>query len=109
MKYLVTGKEMKVLDQNTSGHFHVPQEVLMEQAAMAFARQLLCVVKYGAVNGQETLASDESRIGRVLVVCGIGNNGGDGIAVARLLNQMGIESFVYYVQESDGKRGRELY
>ena len=109
MKYLVTGKEMKVLDQNTSGHFHVPQEVLMEQAAMAFARQLLCVVKYGAVNGQETLASDESRIGRVLVVCGIGNNGGDGIAVARLLNQMGIESFVYYVQESDGKRGSELY
>ena len=41
MKYLVTGKEMKLLDQNTSGCFKVPELVLMEQAAMCFVQELL--------------------------------------------------------------------
>lgn len=105
MKYLVTGKEMKLLDQNTSGHFHMPQEVLMEQAAMAFARQLLYVAEQsvpGAANGMGTPISS------VLVVCGTGNNGGDGIAVARLLNQQGIKAFVYYAGAS-GKKGSDLF
>lgn len=105
MKYLVTGKEMKLLDQNTSGHFHMPQEVLMEQAAMAFARQLLYVAEQsvpGAANGMGT------PINSVLVVCGTGNNGGDGIAVARLLNQQGIKAYVYYAGAS-GKKGSDLF
>lgn len=42
MQYLVTGKEMRLLDQNTSKHFCVPELVLMEQAAMAFVRKLFC-------------------------------------------------------------------
>ena len=40
MRYLVSGKEMKLLDQNTSESFHVPELVLMEQAAMGFVRKL---------------------------------------------------------------------
>ena len=36
MRYLVSGKEMKLLDRNTSEHFGVPELVLMEQAAMTF-------------------------------------------------------------------------
>ena len=94
MKYLVTGKEMKLLDQNTSGHFKVPQEVLMEQAAMAFARQLLCIVP---------------KMKKILIVCGLGNNGGDGIAVARLLNQQGFEATVFYAKDSVEKKGSELF
>lgn len=94
MRYLVTGKEMKLLDQNTSGHFKVPQEVLMEQAAMAFARQLLCVVP---------------QVKKVLIVCGLGNNGGDGIAVARLLNQQGILAKVFYAKDSAATKGSELF
>ena len=31
MKTIVTGKQMKYLDENTSGYFHVPEIVLMEQ------------------------------------------------------------------------------
>lgn len=82
MKYLVTGKEMKLLDENTSKHYHVPDMVLMEQAAMAFVQKLL---------------SFEQTFHNILIVCGTGNNGGDGIAIARLLNQKRIKTTVYFV------------
>ena len=36
MRYLVSGKEMKLLDQNTSQVFHVPELVLMEQACLLY-------------------------------------------------------------------------
>lgn len=45
MQYLVSGKEMKLLDQNTSSKFHVPELVLMEQAAMTFVQKLFFLKK----------------------------------------------------------------
>lgn len=90
MRYLVTGKEMKLLDQNTSEHFHVPTGVLMEQAAMAFVQELFTIGQFN----------------RVLIAVGNGNNGADGISIARLLNQMGVEAGVYYVSD---KAGTELF
>ena len=45
MQYLVSGKEMKLLDQNTSSKFHVPELVLMEQAAMTFVQKLFFLQK----------------------------------------------------------------
>lgn len=84
MKYLVTGKEMKFLDENTTKQFHVPTVVLMEQAAQGFVRELL---SFGIKSN------------KILVVCGNGNNGADGIAIARLLNQNGIITSVYFCAE----------
>lgn len=90
VEYLVTGKEMKLLDQNTSKCFMVPEMVLMEQASGAFVQELFRIKK---------------EINRVLVVCGSGNNGADGIAIARLLNQQNICCDIYLVgqmqQESE--------
>ena len=85
MKYLVTGTEMKLLDNNTSDYFHVPSVVLMEQAAIAFVNELL-ELKLPLRKG--------------IVFCGFGNNGGDGIAIARLLNERGIYTEVCYLEES---------
>lgn len=85
MRYLVSGKEMKLLDQNTSEHFHVPELVLMEQAAMAFTRQLLSI---------------KDNPGRTLVVCGSGNNGADGLAIARLLREHGTAVEIYLAGEA---------
>ena len=79
MRYLVSGKEMKLLDQNTSQNFHVPELVLMEQAAMAFVQKLLLIY---------------SNLKSVCIVCGSGNNGADGLAIARLLREKGISVFV---------------
>ena len=89
MKYLVTGKEMKLLDQNTSDYFKVPELVLMEQAAMHFVWRLCDVLK----------AKTTKKNLKGIVFSGLGNNGADGIAIARLLNQMGIDTNLCQVQE----------
>ena len=96
MKYLVTGKEMKLLDDNTSMHFHVPSMVLMEQAAMKFVQELIAYFE---------LDSNEKT--KILVVCGTGNNGADGIAIARLLNQKGITTDIYLADAA--KSGSDNY
>lgn len=80
MKYLVTGKEMKLLDQNTSNYFKVPELVLMEQAAMHFVWRLCDILK----------EKNKHRDSKGIVFCGTGNNGADGFAIARLLNEKGI-------------------
>ena len=70
MKKVVTSKEMASLDAYTIHDVGIPSMVLMERAALAVAAQI-----------QKISAHRE----RILVVCGNGNNGGDGVAVARLL------------------------
>lgn len=77
---------MKLLDMNTSNHFHIPELVLMEQAAMHFVWKL-CDVLDGIENKKG------------IVFCGLGNNGADGIAIARLLNERGIPTCVCKVQD----------
>ncbi|MFP3154497.1 NAD(P)H-hydrate dehydratase [Lachnospiraceae bacterium ZAX-1] len=70
MEILVNSSEMKHCDQHTIKYYGVPSLVLMERAA-------LCVI--------EEIENHNLDTGRCLVVCGIGNNGGDGLAVARML------------------------
>lgn len=86
MKYLVTGKEMKLLDQNTSSYYKVPELVLMEQAAMHFVWELCGIFK-----------NSEPKKG--IVFCGLGNNGADGIAIARLLNERKIPTQICKVKD----------
>ena len=95
MRYLVSGKEMKLLDQNTSQVFHVPELVLMEQASMAFVQKLL-VLK-------------QNKLSTALIACGSGNNGGDGLAIARLLREQGIFVFVWLAGEEKGHRTSSSY
>ncbi len=70
---------MKEADRFTIEEAGVPSLVLMERAALAVAE---CVKKY---------ATQESCIG---VLCGTGNNGGDGVAVARLLTEEGYQAHI---------------
>lgn len=74
MKYLVNSREMKLYDTNTTEQFHVPSIVLMERAAVSFVERLY---KLG------------TNLTKILVVCGNGNNGGDGLAIARILKLAG--------------------
>lgn len=74
MRYLVNSEEMKRCDGNTINEFGMPSLVLMERAALAV---------------YEELVSCGFDLSRVLVVCGSGNNGGDGFAIARLLHLSG--------------------
>ena len=72
----VTAAEMKRLDQLTIEQHGVPSLVLMERAALA------CF---------QVLRDWQFDLKRVVVVCGPGNNGGDGLAIARLLHLTGVD------------------
>ena len=74
MEYLLNSKEMKQLDENTIHNYGIMSEVLMERAAL------------GVV---ELIEKNPWQDKNILVVCGSGNNGGDGFAVARILFQKG--------------------
>lgn len=88
MKKIVTAKEMKQLDADTIEKMGVPSLVLMERAALRTAEE----IRKHQINGNKS---------SVLVVCGSGNNGGDGIAIARILHLWGMEVSFYLLGSED--------
>lgn len=70
MKTIVTCSQMRELDRYTIQNQKMPSEVLMERAALSVV---------------ERLEKKKKSLRRVLIVCGTGNNGGDGVAVGRIL------------------------
>ena len=85
MRYLVTAAEMKQYDKNTIEKIGVPGLVLMERAALKSVEAM----KKSFLDGKFT--------GNALILAGVGNNGGDGLAIARLLADEGIKSEVWIV------------
>lgn len=79
MEKIVTPEEMSRADGATSRIFGVDSLVLMERAA---------------ASAYECLKKEAFCLNDVLVVCGTGNNGGDGAALARILFEHGIQSDV---------------
>ena len=82
MRYLPTGKQMREADLYTIQEVGIPSLVLMEHAAL------------GVVESMQQAGVDCSN---VLVVCGSGNNGGDGYAIARLLCLKGSNVDIFFV------------
>ena len=72
---LVSGDAMRSLDRHTIETLGVSGELLMENAGRAVADEVLAHL------GPE---------GSVVVVCGTGNNGGDGFVLARHLHGLGV-------------------
>ena len=75
---VLNARQMRAVDRRTIDEIGIPSIVLMENAG----RQVVAAL--------ESLVDDlPSR--RVAVLCGTGNNGGDGFVVARTLQQRGID------------------
>ena len=74
MTKIVTGAQMQELDRRTIGEARVPGTVLMERAGAGLVAGLEQI--YGSARGK-----------RITILCGKGNNGGDGFVVARLLRR----------------------
>jgi NAD(P)H-hydrate epimerase len=74
---IVTAKEMREMDRLTIEKHGVPSLALMERAGEAIAEAL--IKRFG-----------KEAKGGVLVVCGKGNNGGDGLVAARRLKKKSI-------------------
>ena len=80
-EYILTREEIKRYEDNAMNVLGLKQEVLMERAAVAILNYIL-----------EQFPNKNRNI---IVVCGMGNNGADGIATARLLKEYGYNSFIY--------------
>ena len=74
MKYLVTAERMRMHERYIMEEVGIPAVVLMERAAAFAAKEI-----------RNRIEKEE----RILVVCGPGNNGADGIALARMLTEKG--------------------
>lgn len=76
MKQIMNNSEMKEIDRHTIEEIGIPSMVLMERAALSVVEEL-----------EKNLKSTDT----ILCVCGTGNNGGDGIGIARILHQRGYQ------------------
>jgi hydroxyethylthiazole kinase-like uncharacterized protein yjeF len=87
---LVGGAEMRAIDRAAIEGLGVPSLRLMERAGEAVADAAASLLGQG---------------GRVRIVCGAGNNGGDGYVAARLLHAGGREVEVLALVPGDELRG----
>lgn len=76
MRYLPDGEQMKAADKYTISELGIPSLVLMERAARA------CVTY---------MQEQNLDLSNICVVCGSGNNGGDGFAIARMFAEEGLK------------------
>src|SRR5687767_6273477 len=89
---ILNAAQMREADRYTIEDIGIPSLVLMENAG----RQVVAAME----------AAYESRLdGRVGVLCGRGNNGGDGFVVARTLIQRGIDTAVFVIGAVSDVRG----
>lgn len=94
MQKILTVEEMREVDRLTIEKYGIPSVVLMENAAHAAAR-VISEKLGGSVAGKS-----------FLILCGKGNNGGDGAALARILLTQGANVDVHLfakVEETNGE------
>jgi NAD(P)H-hydrate epimerase len=89
---VLNAAQMREADRYTIDEVGIPSLVLMENAG----RQVVAAIE----SAYQTCLS-----GRVAVLCGRGNNGGDGFVVARTLAQRGVDTAVFLVGTVADVRG----
>jgi len=89
----LTRRQVREIDRRSIEEFHIPAIVLMENAARAVTETAMRFVSAGK---------------RALILCGGGNNGGDGLAVARHLHNRGVDVSVGLTVAPDKYQGDAL-
>lgn len=87
---ILDAQQMRNIDHRTTERFGVPSIVLMENAAIAVVDAIF-----------ERYPESE----RVAIFCGVGQNGGDGFAIARHLENRGVVPVVLIVGDRNAIRG----
>src|SRR5690349_13336208 len=88
---ILTAAQMSCIDRLTTQQFGVPSLTLMENAGRGIVEFL--AERFAPLDTQ-----------RVAIVCGLGNNGGDGLVVARLLRERGMAPHVVLLAEPSSLR-----
>lgn len=110
MRYLVTGKEMKAIDMRSIHDYGIPSLVLMERAALAVTVEAERLLKPDADFRCSSQKCENNCVlagKRVWVFCGFGNNGADGVAVARMLQLKGVGTSVI-LPSAEGAMSAEM-
>lgn len=89
---VVTARQMQALDRQTIDELGIPGRVLMENAGRGATHAFL----------QTVYQKDRGRVG---ILAGRGNNGGDGFVMARYLSQKNIPVTVYLLSTADQVEG----
>ena len=89
---VLTAAEMREADRLTTQRFGVPSLQLMENAGTR-------VVEFLREEFPQVLRM------KIVVLCGKGNNGGDGLVVARLLHQQGAQPEVFLFAPPESLKG----
>jgi NAD(P)H-hydrate epimerase len=95
---ILTAHQMRNIDRRTISRYHIPGLILMENAGRAVVEHLLDDL-------------EEVEDAAIAVVCGKGNNGGDGFVIARHLHHLGLTPTVFLVarrEEIDGDPATNL-
>lgn len=93
MQKVLTAEEMREVDRLTTEKYGIPSIILMENAAHAAARVI--TEKLGGSVKEKS----------ILVLCGKGNNGGDGAALARILWTQGASVQVFLFGKVEDTKG----
>lgn len=86
----VTSSKMRQIDKTTIEEFKIPGILLMEAAARSVVEEI------------KMMSNKEDSI---LIVCGTGNNGGDGFAVGRMLVHEGYEVEIMVLGKEEAIQG----
>jgi NAD(P)H-hydrate epimerase len=89
---VVTAEEMQAVDQYTIEKLNIIGRVLMENAGRAVFAAIL--ERWAPLAGK-----------RAIVLCGKGNNGGDGFVVARYLEEAGAACEICLIGSANELRG----
>ncbi len=90
---ILSAEQIKALDAYTIQHEPILSIDLMERAATTVFNELVTRIKFTTP---------------VYVFCGMGNNGGDGLAVARLLVQAGYRHVITFVVRHSAKASADF-
>ena len=89
---ILTAAQMQRIDRLTTERYGVPSLTLMENAGRGVVDFL--VERYAPLEGH-----------RLAILCGKGNNGGDGMVVARLLREKGFQPRTLLFADPQGLQG----
>lgn len=88
---LVKGKEMKEIDRLSIEKYGIASLKLMEAAGSSVYDEII-----KELDGQDK---------KVIIICGKGNNGGDGYVIARKLTEKNISTKLYTTVDTDALKG----
>lgn len=89
MKKIYSGTDMKKVDDYSINLLGIPSLVLMERAALCVANTVKSIYEKEKDNSIDMINADEKHI---VALCGVGNNGADGICAIRILKSFGYNN-----------------